>query len=269
MREQRIVGIEGVDTRALTRKIRTMGALKVGITTEPVSDETFLLRVREQPSLSEQTDLVGRVSTANPYQFRQDKNRLPAIHLSRVVVVDYGVKAAILKTLQGLAQHVVVLPAHSTFEAVQSYDPQAVVLSNGPGDPVVLEGPIQLARQLVEAGLPTLGICLGHQILGLACGAQAVKMRFGHHGGNHPVLDKDTQRIAITSQNHSYAIDAASLAETDLTTTHVNLYDGSLEGFRHHLRPVMSLQFHPEAHPGPHDALGLFARFVNLAAVAA
>ncbi len=258
-----IVGIEGVDTRAITRKTREKGTLKAGITTEAISDADFLTQVQAQPGF-EELDMISQVTTPEPYTIRTE-NPVCALRVKKLVVVDYGIKASILHYLQQYVEEIVVLPANSDFARISSYQPQGVLLSNGPGDPAVLHEAVQTARELVASGIPTFGICLGHQILGLACGAKVSKMRFGHHGGNHPVKDLALEKIFITSQNHGYCVEFDHFPEDRLVVTHINLNDQSIEGFQHKHAPVMSVQFHPEASPGPHDANYIFERFMQTA----
>lgn len=259
------VGIEGVDTRALTRKVRTLGAMKAGITTESISDADFLAQVQGQPDLKE-LDLVEQVTTPSAYIRYGDPDPDASWVMNRLVVVDFGIKRNILQSFQEFVRELVVLPAHATFEEIAQYQPDGVFLSNGPGDPSVLHGPVAMAKELIQSGIPTFGICLGHQILALAYGLPVHKMPFGHHGGNHPVMDLENGTINITSQNHGYAVDPAAIAANpDLVLTHKNLNDGSVEGFRHRYAPISSVQFHPEASPGPHDALYLFKRFIEQA----
>lgn len=258
-----VVGIEGVDTRAITRKIREKGAMKAGITTEAISDEAFAKQVKEQPGF-EELDMISLVTVKEPYKIHTPAP-ICQPQVKRMAVVDFGIKASILHYLQQYVEEITVLPASSTFEQIMSHQPQAVLLSNGPGDPAVLHDAVKAARQLVESGTPTFGICLGHQILGLACGATVSKMRFGHHGGNHPVKDLEVEKVFITSQNHGYHVEFDNFPEDRLKVTHVNLNDGSIEGFRHLNAPVMSVQFHPEASPGPHDANYIFERFMQTA----
>jgi carbamoyl-phosphate synthase small subunit len=257
-----IVGIEGIDTRSITRRIRDKGSMKAGITTDFSQMDSFLADIRSQPSLADQ-DLVEQVTTLKPYILVGHSVSHPETAFKRLVVVDFGIKKSILHYLQQTAHEIMVLPASSSFESIMAHHPQGVLLSNGPGDPSVLEGAISMARQLIAACIPTFGICLGHQILALACGADVCKMRFGHHGGNHPVRDQETGRITITSQNHGYAVVESSMPDDTMKVTHINLNDGSVEGFRHQHAPVWSVQFHPEASPGPHDSQYLFTRFVQ------
>ncbi|MBY0402336.1 MAG: carbamoyl phosphate synthase small subunit, partial [Cyanobacteria bacterium] len=220
------------------------------------------------PSLSDQ-DLVSRVSTPSAYM-REGKVEAGVTHtLERLVVLDYGIKGNILQSFQSFVREMVVLPAKSTFEDIKSYQPDGVFLSNGPGDPNTLSGAIAMAKSLIQAQIPTFGICLGHQILAAACGLEVEKMPFGHHGGNHPVKDLESGRILITSQNHNYAVALDSIQARekagDLRITHLNLNDGTVEGFRHLNAPVSSVQFHPEASPGPHDSLYLLKGFIEQA----
>jgi carbamoyl-phosphate synthase small subunit len=256
-----IVGIEGIDTRALTRIVRDYGAMKAGITTGNISDEDFLKQVKAQPSLAEQ-DLVGIVSTPKKMTYEQNLQVLHDMHLNRMVLVDYGVKQSIVDYLRVFVKTLVILPSDSTYDDVIAQQPDAVLLSNGPGDPTVMTGAVEMARELIHSNIPTFGICLGHQILALACGAKVEKMKFGHHGGNHPVKDLETGQITITSQNHGYAVSPDSVPEDAMIITHINLNDHSVEGFRHKNKPVSSVQFHPEASPGPHDTRYLFRHFI-------
>jgi carbamoyl-phosphate synthase small subunit len=261
MRERGLIGIAGVDTRAITRKVRDGGVFKSMITTEALTLDAIKQQLQQWPGLSQQPNLVPSVSTAEAYTVQGKPQVIsPIKHLA---IMDYGLKRSILTQFQLLAQHITVLPQHTSFAELLALSPDAVVLSNGPGDPAILAGPIAFAKDLIASGLPTLGICLGYQLLGLACGIKAEKMPFGHHGGNHPVMDLETGSIMITSQNHSYALCRDSLADSGMKETHVNLNDKTLEGFRHPIQPVWALQFHPEAAPGPQDARGLLARFAQ------
>ena len=256
-----VVGIEGVDTRMLTRRIRTHGAMKAGITTEDIPTEAFLKQVQAQPGF-EELDMISLVTVEKPYTI-EGRPIHPGVRLARMVVVDFGIKASILTYLKEYVDTITVVPANSTAAEILAHQPQAVLLSNGPGDPSVLHDAVEAARALVESGVPTFGICLGHQILGLASGAKVSKMRFGHHGGNHPVKDLEVDKVFITSQNHGYQVDFEHFPEDRLRVTHINLNDGSIEGFRHLDAPVMSVQFHPEASPGPHDANYIFESFMR------
>jgi len=251
-----IVGIAGVDTRALTRHLRRQGAMRAGIWSAPTLDHDALVhRVRAAPRM-EGLDLASSVTTARSYAVAAT-----AETRHRVVVIDFGVKRGILHQLSSRGLRLDVLPASCTAQQVLALSPDGVVLSNGPGDPAAVEGGIATARRLLGR-LPLLGICLGHQILALALGARTYKLRFGHHGGNHPVRDETTGQIWITAQNHGFAVDPDSLPAGDARATHVSLYDGTLEGFESPGHRVMAVQFHPEGSPGPTDARPLFDRFV-------
>ncbi|MCA9807649.1 MAG: glutamine-hydrolyzing carbamoyl-phosphate synthase small subunit [Cyanobacteria bacterium HKST-UBA06] len=266
-----IVGIEGVDTRALTLKIRDEGEMMAAITTTTLGIDELVAQIHAAPKLAEQ-DLVGQVCCKQPYTLI-GRPMAKAIADGAVVqhfcLVDFGVKRSIIDYLLEHTHQLTVLPGNrTTYNDIVALKPDGVMLSNGPGDPSILAPQIELARQLVQNRVPTVGICLGHQLLGLASGATMKKMPFGHHGGNHPVQDVETGQIFITSQNHGYAADLESLPD-QLKVTHVNLNDGSVEGFRHLQAPVMSVQFHPEANPGPHDANVIFTRFMQAIVTAA
>ena len=254
-----VVGITGVDTRALTRHLRERGAMRAGIFCGDDAAGDALARVKASPSL-EGRDLTAEVTTSEPY-------RLPAEgpERHRVALLDFGVKRGILRSLirRGLA--VEVLPASATARQVMETNPQGLVLSNGPGDPAAVAGGIATARELLGR-LPTLGICLGHQILALALGASTYKLRFGHHGGNHPVKELSTNEVWITAQNHGFAVDPETLPgdEGGVDVTHLSLYDDTLEGLACERLKLLTVQFHPEACPGPSDAAGVFDRFVNM-----
>jgi carbamoyl-phosphate synthase small subunit len=266
LKDNNVLCIEGVDTRALTRHLRQHGAMRCGLSTQPGNLDAFLQRIKHAPHLHEQA-LVEAVTSKTPYTLkglRADETQ-PWL-VKRLVVVDFGLKQNILRCLQAFVEEMVVLPASSSFEMIESYQPDLVFLSNGPGDPRCLPQAIAMAQELIAQSVPVFGICLGHQILALALGLKVEKMKFGHHGGNHPVHDLDMNRITITSQNHGYCVmqDEAFLAEDSLLQmTHVNLNDGTVEGFRHKEKPVAAVQFHPEAAPGPHDAFYLFQRFLE------
>ncbi len=267
LRKYNILGVTGVDTRKLTRIIRTRGAMKAVISTTDPDAESLVRRAREWSGLVGR-DMVQRVSAERPYLWRRegpvDGYGFPGEPDGRLKVVayDYGIKYNQLRLLTGRGCCVQVVPATTPAEEVLAMDPDGVFLSNGPGDPAGVEGVVENVRSLLGRK-PVFGICLGHQILGLAYGGTTYKLKFGHRGGNQPVKDLTTGKVEITSQNHGFCVDPASLP-AEIEVTHVNLNDGSLEGMRHTKLPAFSVQYHPEHAPGPHDAEYLFDRFIEL-----
>jgi len=270
---ERTVAIANIDTRKLTRLLRTRGAqngcivgLARGEQVTPALIDKAIAAAKQAPSMHG-LDLAKVVSAKEPYQWSQTEWRLGTGYGEQrnakfhVVALDYGVKKNILRMLAGRGCRVTVLPAQASAAQVRSLNPDGVFLSNGPGDPDACDYAIDAARELVEAGYPTFGICLGHQIMALASGAKTFKMKFGHHGANHPVKDLDTGRVSITSQNHGFAVDEKTLP-ANLRPTHVSLFDGTLQGLARTDRPAFCFQGHPEASPGPHDIGYLFDRFV-------
>ena len=270
LKSQNIVAIADIDTRRLTRVLREKGAQSGCIMAGTLDEAKALEAARAFPGLAGM-DLARVVSTPKAYEWNETEWKLgrgygqlsePRFH---VVAFDYGVKRNILRMLAERGCRLTVLPATATSAEALALKPDGVFLSNGPGDPEPCDYAIQAIAELVAAGVPTFGICLGHQLLALASGAKTTKMKFGHHGANHPVKDLDSGRVVITSQNHGFAVDAASLPDT-LRSTHVSLFDGSLQGIARTDAPAFSFQGHPEASPGPHDVSYLFDRFIKLMA---
>jgi carbamoyl-phosphate synthase small subunit len=263
-----IPGIEGVDTRALTKHIRTAGAMKAVISTEDMDKDQLVEKAKASPGLIGR-DLVKEVTCPAPYHW---EGRLAASshplftrpdHRYRIIAMDFGIKHNILRLLESLGCDITVVPAKTTADEILSSHPDGIVLSNGPGDPEGVPYAIETTRQLIGKK-PIFGICLGHQILGLALGGRTYKLKFGHHGGNHPVKDLTRGKVSITAQNHGFCVDMNALNDEDVEATHVNLNDGTLEGMRHRELPITSIQFHPEASPGPHDASYLFQEFIEM-----
>lgn len=266
LQKHRVVAIAGVDTRALTRHLRDGGVVSACITTEVDAIEKAHERVKAYPGLLG-VDLARVVSRKTierwhvgrgHWALESEPERL------HVVVYDFGVKHSILRRLHDKGCYLTLVPAQTKAEDVIAMNPHGVLLSNGPGDPAACDYAIQATRELLAHGMPLFGICLGFQILGLACGARGVKMKFGHHGVNHPVQHmKSPKHVLITSQNHGFAIDEASLPEC-LHVTHRSLFDDSLQGIMHESLPAFGFQGHPEAGPGPHDAACIFNQFIEL-----
>jgi len=255
-----MMGIEGVDTRALVRHIRCEGAMKGVISTEDLDPASLVEKAKASPGLVGR-DMVKHVTCAERYVWKENggESAPPRFH---VVVFDYGVKHNILRMLVRVGCRVTVVPASTKAEDVLDLRPDGVLLSNGPGDPAAVTYAVAEIRKLLGK-LPVFGICLGHQLIGLALGGRTYKLKFGHRGGNQPVKDLATGRVDITSQNHGFCVDMDSLKEADVEITHVNLNDQTLEGMRHKRMPVFSVQYHPEASPGPHDSGYLFEQFVR------
>jgi len=271
---QKVVAIAGIDTRRLTRLLRDKGAQNGCIIAGPKADaERAIAAAREFPGLKG-ADLAKVVTAKQSYAWQQGcwslRGGLPDATAVRdrkwnVVAYDFGVKRNILRILYDLGCRLTVVPAKTSARDVLKEKPDGVFLSNGPGDPEPCDYAIEAIREIVASGTPTFGICLGHQLLGLAAGARTLKMKFGHHGANHPVQDLDSGRVMITSQNHGFAVDEATLPPT-VRATHRSLFDGSLQGLHYGDRPAFSFQGHPEASPGPHDVKPLFDHFIDLMA---
>lgn len=265
-----IVAIADVDTRALTRRLRSSGVMRGVIATGRRDPDELVDRARAIPQM-EGADLVKDVTCKTAFDFQPDPDDDAEFVMAgprkdgrrlKIAAYDYGMKWNILRRFSAYGCDVRVYPATTPAESVLATKPDGVFLSNGPGDPSVVNYAIKNATTLVDSGVPTFGICLGHQILGLAMGARTFKLKFGHRGANHPVKELRSGQIEITSQNHGFAVDPATLPH-DVQVTHLNLYDGTIEGLRHAAKPVFCVQYHPEASPGPHDADYLFGQFME------
>jgi carbamoyl-phosphate synthase small subunit len=255
MKENNIPGIEGIDTRELTLHIRRRGAMKAVLSTLDDDEKSLVRKAVDSPGLIGR-DLVRDVCCGRPYQWSK-KGKY------KVVVIDCGIKFTTLRILEQRDCRVMVVPAGATADKIIKLDPDGVLFSNGPGDPAALDYVINSARELIGR-VPLFGICLGHQVLGQALGGKTFKLKFGHHGANHPVKDLKTGKVYITVQNHGFCVDIDSLQGKGVETTHLNLNDRTMEGMRHKKLPIFSVQFHPEAAPGPHDAKHLFDIFIDM-----
>jgi carbamoyl-phosphate synthase small subunit len=251
------IGIEGVDTRALTRHIRQAGAMKGVISTRDLDPRSLAEKAGASQGLVGR-DLVREVTCGAPYQWPQAERAL-----FRVVALDCGMKFSIARSLARRGCNVTVVPGCSTAEEIRSMNPDGILLSNGPGDPEPVTYAVHTVRNLI-GDFPIFGICLGHQILGLAFGGKTFKLKFGHRGANHPVKNLLTGKVEITTQNHGFCVDGDSIKDPEIEITHINLNDRTLEGMRHRSLPVFSVQYHPEASPGPHDSSYLFDEFVEM-----
>jgi len=262
-----VVGIWGIDTRALVKKIRERGVIRGVISTEDLNPKSVVEKARNIPDISKQ-DLISKVATTDIYYwdeadwdlfkgYRKKLNDRPLL-----AVIDFGVKYNILRRFTAEGVRVAVLPPNLPFEEIEVLKPDGIFLSNGPGDPENVLYGIRAAKHFFGK-LPVMGICLGHQIIGIALGGRTYKLKFGHHGGNHPVKNLITGKVEITAQNHNFAVDENSLPK-EVEVTHINLLDNTLEGMRHSKLPIMSVQYHPEASPGPHDSYYIFKEFKQL-----
>lgn len=270
LKEKKIVGISEVDTRDITRALRDRGCAMAIISTEDTNAGTLMQRLKAAPPI-EGRDLVREVATRRAYKFREKLDRSWYVHAGmkppgkrikhKIAVLDFGLKTNIARLLVAGGGDVTVFPPDTSAETILSKGFAGVLLSNGPGDPRALSYAVQTTEQLIGR-LPVFGICLGHQLMGMALGCQIDKLKFGHHGANHPVKDCQSGKILITAQNHNYAVQAGSL-DARVRVSHQNLNDGTIEGMEHTSVPAFSIQYHPEAAPGPHDALVHFAKFFD------
>jgi carbamoyl-phosphate synthase small subunit len=261
--------ISHIDTRALVRHLRKHGAMRGVISTLDTDAKNLVAKAKASPSMVG-LDLASRVTAISPYEWSEPSRHIlageghpPAAPRFHVVAYDYGIKQNILRCLVDVGCRVTVVPATTTAADVMELKPDGVFLSNGPGDPEPVEYAAEAVRQMLGR-VPIFGICLGHQIIGLALGGKTYKLKFGHHGGNHPILNLETRKVEITAQNHGFAVDPDSLKASEVILTHKNLNDDTLEGLRHRSLPLFSVQYHPEASPGPHDSAYLFDRFVTM-----
>jgi carbamoyl-phosphate synthase small subunit len=265
LRQHGVIALQGIDTRSLTRHLRMHGAQQGVISTADLDAASLARKLTASPRIVG-VDLVREVSAPEPYMWTEGKPGAAAAAAElHVVVMDCGVKRNILRSLVTAGCRVTVVPARTGAQEIMDLRPDGILISNGPGDPEPVSYVIQTAAALLGK-LPIFGICLGHQMLGLALGGRTYKLKFGHHGGNHPVKDLATGRIAITSQNHGFNVDMDSIRGSGTVTTHLNLYDGTTEGLENTALRLFSVQYHPEASPGPHDSALLFRRFTHLIA---
>ena len=263
LKQNDIVGIEHIDTRALVRHIRDKGAMRAGISTVDVDPKKLLDKILASPEMANR-ELASAVTVSESYDYEskiQDpKSKIERFH---IVAYDFGVKTNSLREFSRFGCRVTVVPADTPASDVIAMKPDGIFLSNGPGDPASMKNVIAEIKKLVETNTPMFGICLGHQLIGSAFGGETYKLKFGHRGGNQPIKDLTTGKIEITSHNHGFAVDADSLP-ADIEVTHINLNDNTVAGLRHKNLPVFSVQYHPESAPGPHDSEYLFERFVDL-----
>lgn len=262
LKESNIVAIEGIDTRALTKHIRLQGAMKAVLSTEDLDDKSLIKKAKTSPGLIGR-DLVKEVTCNKEYKAEEVTRCEMRDTRYKIIAMDFGIKYNILRCLIRSACNVTVVPAKTSAEEILKQNPDGIFLSNGPGDPAAVTYAVKEIKKLLGKK-PIFGICLGHQLLGLALGGKTYKLKFGHHGANHPVKDLKTNKILITSQNHGFCVDIDPLKKDDIEITHINLNDNTLEGMRHKKLPAFSVQFHPEHSPGPHDAEYLFKDFIKI-----
>lgn len=257
LKKNKVIAISGIDTRALTKIIRSEGAMRGLITTENLSSKNYEAQIRNSQKISGE-DLVRFVTTKKNYKISPEN---PG---KKIAVYDFGIKKNILREFLKFNAELHVFNAQTPYEEILEINPDGIFLSNGPGDPEAVTYAIENVKHLSESGIPVFGICLGHQLIALAHGAKTYKLKFGHRGGNHPVKNHKLNSIEITSQNHGFAVDEKSLDKDSIEITHTNLYDSTNEGLRHKKFPIMSVQYHPEASPGPNDSKYLFDEFMEM-----
>jgi carbamoyl-phosphate synthase small subunit len=262
-----VPAISGIDTRFLTRKLRDLGTMKAALSTLDLPGDDLVAMAKGWSGL-DGVDTVREVTCAAAYPWSGDNDETwlqqKRSSQAHIVAFDFGIKRNILRHLASIGDRVTVVPAYTSCDEVMALAPDGVLLSNGPGDPAGLPGIVATVQRLMASGIPIFGICLGHQLIGRALGGETRRLKFGHHSGNHPVQDLHSGKVLITAQNHNYAVVPESLDPNTVELTHRSLNDGTLEGLRLRHRPVFSVQFHPEAAPGPHDAHGLFEQFFGL-----